>query len=45
VEAADLEPFSLVDEVEFSRRFRDIARLADDDTDDGLLLHRTSKMF
>lgn len=41
IEASDLEPFSLVDEVEFTRRFQDIARLADDDSDDSILLQHT----
>ena len=41
VEASDLEPFTLVDELEFSRRFKDIAMMADmtDECDDATLLH------
>ncbi len=34
----DTEPFSLVDEVEFCRRFREIAMMADDESDDMILL-------
>lgn len=43
VEAKDLEPFSLVDEQEFTRRFQDVVQLADaQDEHDAALLHSTS---
>lgn len=38
IEATDLEPFTAVDELEFTRRFKDIVNLTEDDNDDATLL-------
>lgn len=46
VEAADLEPFSLVDELEFTKRFKDITLLAEqnDARDDAVLLQPSTRI-